>query len=68
MAEKKTAVFGIYKTSNQAEGAVNRLLAAGFRNDDISVLLPDSKSSKDFAHEKSTKAPEGTTTGVTMVG
>jgi hypothetical protein len=44
------------------------LLAAGFTNDDISVLLQDSKSSKDFAHEKNTKAPEGTTTGVTAGG
>src|SRR6202021_1703259 len=46
-----------------AELTVDRLIGAGFRNDDISVLLPDTKSSKDFAHEKNTKAPEGTTTG-----
>ena len=68
MAGKKTAVFGIYRTATQAEQTVDRLLAAGFRNDDISVLLPDRKSSKDFAHEKNTKAPEGTTTGVTAGG
>src|SRR5450631_1892428 len=68
MAGKNTAVFGIYKTANQAEQTVDRLLAADFRNDDISVLLPDSNSSKDFAHEKNTKAPEGTTTGVTTGG
>jgi len=68
MAGKNTAVFGIYKTANQAEQTVDRLLAAGFTNDDISVLLQDNKSSKDFAHEKNTKAPEGTTTGVTAGG
>ena len=68
MSEKKTAVFGIFKTANQAEHCVDRLLAAGFSNDDISVLLPDQKSSKDFAHEKNTKAPEGTTTGVAAGG
>ena len=68
MAGKKTAVFGIFKTTNQAELAVDRLLAAGFTNDDISVLLEDNKSSKDFAHEKNTKAPEGTTTGVAAGG
>ena len=68
MAEKNTAVFGIYKTANQAEQTVDRLLGAGFKNDDISVLLQDNKSSKDFAHEKNTKAPEGTTTGVTAGG
>ncbi len=68
MSDKKTAVFGIFKTANQAENSVDRLLAAGFSNDDISVLLPDLKSSKDFAHEKNTKAPEGTTAGVATGG
>jgi len=68
MAGKNTAVFGIYKTATQAEQTVDRLLAAGFSNDDISVLLQDNNSSKEFAHEKNTKAPEGTTTGVTAGG
>jgi hypothetical protein len=68
MAGKKTAVFGIYHNANQAERVVDRLMAEGFRSDDISVLLPDNQSSKDFAHEKNTKAPEGTTTGVTAGG
>ena len=54
MAGKNTAVFGIYKTVTQAEQAVDRLLAAGFSNNDISVLLPDNQSTKQFAHEKST--------------
>ncbi len=43
-------------------------MASNFSNDDISVLLPDNQSSKDFAHEKNTKAPEGTTAGVTTGG
>jgi hypothetical protein len=43
-------------------------LEAGFSNDDISVLLPDNEGSRDFAHEKTTKAPEGTTTGVATGG
>jgi hypothetical protein len=68
MASKHTAVFGIYKSSAQAEHAVDRLMAAGFSNNDISVLLPDNQSSKEFAHEKNTKAPEGTTTGVATGG
>src|SRR5271155_1495043 len=68
MAGKNTAVFGIYKNSALAERAVDRIIAAGFSNNDISVLLPDSQSSKEFAHEKNTKAPEGTTTGVTTGG
>jgi len=68
MTGKKTAVFGIYQNATQAENTVDQLIAAGFGSDAISVLLPDNKSSKDFAHEKNTKAPEGATTGVTAGG
>ncbi len=68
MPGKKTAVFGIYQNEKQAERTVDDLLAAGYSNDDISVLLPDNKGTKDFAHDKSTKAPEGTAAGVTTGG
>jgi hypothetical protein len=68
MTDKKKAVFGIYGTEAQAERGVEDLLTAGFSNDDISVLLPNNQGSRDFAHEKSTKAPEGTTVGVTTGG
>src|SRR5216684_5384362 len=68
MTEKKTAVFGIYPNVEQAEHAVDTLVNERFSNADISVLLPDSQGSKDFAHEKHTKAPEGTTTGVAAGG
>ena len=36
---------------------------SGFRGEDLSVLLPDNVGTKDFAHEKNTKAPEGAATG-----
>jgi hypothetical protein len=68
MAGKNTAVFGIYQTEDRAERAVDTIIAAGFPSADISVLLPDTRSTKAFAHEKDTKAPEGTTTGVTAGG
>lgn len=68
MKSKKTAVFGVFHTRTQAEESVDRLRAAGFSNDDISVLLPDVQSSKEFAHEKNTKAPEGTATGAATGG
>jgi len=68
MAGKNTAVFGLFKTSAQAERAVDTLQREGFRSDDISVLMPDQQSSEEFAHEKNTKAPEGTTTGVATGG
>jgi hypothetical protein len=58
-----TAVFGIYKSRSQVERAVDQLREAGFRNTDISVLFPVNEGTKDFAHEKGTKAPEGAATG-----
>jgi hypothetical protein len=63
MAGKNTAVFGIYQTREAAEEAVDGLRKANFRNTDISALFPDNTGTKDFAHEKNTKAPEGASTG-----
>lgn len=63
MAGKNTAVFGIYPSLASVEISVDELKSAGFRNTDISVLFPESAGTRDFAHEKSTKAPEGATTG-----
>jgi hypothetical protein len=63
MAGKNTAVFGIYREQLEVERAVDALKAAGFRNTDISALFPENQGTKDFAHEKNTKAPEGATTG-----
>jgi hypothetical protein len=68
MAGKNTAVFGIYKSGTHAEQAVDALIAAGYPSSNISVLLPDTGSTKAFAHEKATKAPEGTAAGVTAGG
>jgi hypothetical protein len=63
MAGKKTAVFGIYPDRSSVDRGVEALKAAGFSNNDVSVLFPDKQGTKDFAHEKETKAPEGAATG-----
>src|SRR5690242_12595492 len=68
MAGKNVSVFGIYLTPELAEHAVDHLLSVGFTNSAISILLQDNKSTRDFAHEKNTKAPEGTATGATVGG
>lgn len=68
MAGANTAVFGIFPSRALAEEAVDRLIADGFRNEDISVLLQDNVGTKDFAHEKHTKAPEGTAAGAVTGG
>jgi len=59
------AVFGIAKTESQAIVIADQLKAAGFSNNDVSVLFPDKGGTKDFAHEQHTKAPEGAATGAT---
>jgi hypothetical protein len=64
MAGTNTAVFGIYRNYAGVEQGVDALKVGGFRNTDISVLFPENVGTKDFAHEKHTKAPEGTATGV----
>jgi len=61
------AVFGICNEL-QAETALNGLKAAGFSNDDISVLVPESMGGHDLGVDKQTKLPEGTTTGATTGG
>lgn len=63
MAGKNRAAFGIYPTYEAVENAVDSLKNAGFRNTDISVLFPENVGTKDFAHTKATKAPEGAATG-----
>jgi hypothetical protein len=63
MAGKNTAAFGIYRDRVSLERGVDALRAANFRPEDISVMFPENVGSKDFAHEKGTKAPEGASTG-----
>jgi len=60
---KNTAVFAIFRDRVHAEAGVSSLIKAGFREGDISVLLADNVGTKDFAHEKHTKAPEGAAAG-----
>ena len=63
MATRKIAVLGIYPNYAAVENGVDVLKEAGFRNTDISVLFPEKMVSKDFAHKKGTKAPEGAAVG-----
>jgi Protein of unknown function (DUF3341) len=63
MAGKNTAAFGIYRNEASVRNAVETLESEGYRTTDISVLFPANQGTKDFAHEKGTKAPEGAATG-----
>lgn len=62
------SVFSIATSRSQAEVIVGRLQSAGFSSNDISVLFPDTETTRDFAHEKNTKAPEGIATGASTGG
>lgn len=60
----KKAVIGIVETRAQAEAVVDALQRSGnIAVNDISVLLPDTQGTRDFAHEHHTKAPEGAAAG-----
>ena len=63
MADKDIAAFGLYQSYQRLESAVEAFRAAGFRNSDISVLMPKAEGSRDFAHEAHTKAPEAAVAG-----
>jgi hypothetical protein len=59
----KASVYCIVPNEILAEQIVAQLRNVGFSNNDISVLLPDKRGTMYFAHEHSTKPPEGATTG-----
>ena len=67
MAGKNTAVFGIFKTREGVERAVDSLLASDFLNTTFRCFLRTTKH-PEFAAEKNTKAPEGATTGAVAGG
>jgi hypothetical protein len=59
----KRSTLGLVDTEQQARSAIENLTASGYAQNDISVLFPDKSSTRDFAHEKQTKMPEGATIG-----
>lgn len=64
----KQSVCCIATSRAQAEGIVEELKISNFSSNDISVLSPDKGTSKDFAHEKNTEAPEGAVAGASTGG
>jgi hypothetical protein len=60
---KKTAVFGIFKSVAAADAATDAFVKSGFATSDISALLPENLGPKQLGTEKATKAPEGATAG-----
>lgn len=63
MKKGNRVVLGIFDTRTETESCVQDLKALGFRNEDVSVLMPQMGDTMTFAHEKGTKAPEGAAVG-----
>jgi len=63
---KNISVMGIYPDRTTVSDAINVLHKSGYRATDISVLSSDNQGTKDFAHEKHTKAAEGAATGAAV--
>lgn len=63
---RNTSVIGIYQDRKTVSDAVGVLHNAGYRTTDISVLSSDNQGTKDFAHEKHTKAPKGAAIGAAV--
>jgi uncharacterized protein (TIGR02271 family) len=64
----KRSALCLVDTEDQAATIVEKLRSAGFSDNDISVLFPDKESTRDFAHKKETKMPEGATIGASTGG
>jgi hypothetical protein len=62
------AVFGIAASHETAGLLIQRLHAAGFLREDVSVLAPQNRGEEGLAVEKQTKALEGTATGASAGG
>ena len=61
---KDMVAYGIYPDRTSFEKALDSLRAAGFRNSDVSAILPDrDRTTRDLAHEINSKAPEGMAAG-----
>ena len=63
MKNKNLAVYGIYPDRASLVRGLESLQDCGFLNSDISVLSSTASGFEEFAHENTTKSPEGATAG-----
>jgi hypothetical protein len=63
MAGKNVAVFGIYPHRASCEYALSALKIAGFRDENISILLRKNAGTKGLATQEAAKALEGAAAG-----
>lgn len=58
-----SSVYCLVQSHAQAARIADRLRTSGFSANDVSALFPDNQGTRDFAHQNSTKAPEGAAIG-----
>ena len=71
MAKNRTqreTVVGVFQNRDQAQRAIEELKSAGFRGEDIGVLMQNREGAKDLAGETGTKAGEAAGVGATTGG
>jgi uncharacterized protein (TIGR02271 family) len=64
----RSVAVGVFRDSEDARAAIGALKDAGFRGDDISLLMPDRGQARDMAAETGTRAGEGAATGLVAGG
>lgn len=64
----RSVAVGVFEDNQRAREAIGALKDAGFRGDDISLLMPDQGQARDMAAETGTKAGEGAATGLLAGG
>jgi hypothetical protein len=65
---RNTSVMGIYQDRVTVSEAVKLLYKAGYEPTDVSALLTENQGTRDFAHEKQTKASHGAAIGALAGG
>jgi uncharacterized protein (TIGR02271 family) len=63
-----TTVVGLFHDSEDARDAIDALQDAGFRGDEIGLLMRDRDEARDMAAETGTRAGEGAATGAVAGG
>jgi hypothetical protein len=65
---ERSTVVGVFHEPEDARKAIEALKDAGFRSDDIGLLMQDRGRARDLADETGTKAGEGAATGALAGG
>ncbi len=60
---KNISVYALYGDRTSIEDAIKTLWERGFRQEDLSLLMPENFGNKDLVTEKNTKSPEGAMAG-----